>query len=64
MLLFGIGALIGAAASVWVSKFVASLVYGVRLRDPVTLIGATVTRDRLRGCRLVAGMACLSTRSG
>ncbi len=43
MLLFGIGVVIGAAASIWVSKFVASLVYGVQLRDPVTLIGAAVT---------------------
>ena len=39
-LLVGAGILIGAVVSLWASKFVASLLYGVQPRDPVTLIGA------------------------
>jgi predicted permease len=39
-LLVGIGIIIGAVGSLWASQFVASLVYGLAPRDPVTLIGA------------------------
>jgi putative ABC transport system permease protein len=36
-----LGLLIGATASVWASKFVALLLYGLEPRDPSTVIGAT-----------------------
>jgi predicted permease len=39
-LLIGIGVLVGVGVSLWVSQFVASLLYGLRRSDPVTLIGA------------------------
>jgi ABC-type antimicrobial peptide transport system permease subunit len=39
-LLVGIGILIGTAVSLWASKFVASLLYGLEPRDPLTLLGA------------------------
>jgi putative ABC transport system permease protein len=42
-LLVGVGVAIGAGLSLWTSKFVASLLYGVQPRDPWTLIGAAVT---------------------
>jgi ABC-type antimicrobial peptide transport system permease subunit len=42
-ILAGIGVLIGAGTSVWASKLVAALLYGVEPRDPVTLIGAALT---------------------
>ena len=42
-LVVGIGVLVGAVLSTWAIKFVASLVYGVEPRDPVTMIGAAVT---------------------
>jgi putative ABC transport system permease protein len=42
-LLVGIGVLVGAGASVWLSKYVATLLYGLEPRDPVTLAGAAVT---------------------
>ena len=42
-LLVGAGVIVGAGASVWASRFVASLVYGLTPRDPVTLIGAAIT---------------------
>jgi putative ABC transport system permease protein len=35
----GIGVVIGAAASVWASQFVTALLYGLKSRDPATLIG-------------------------
>ena len=41
-ILVGIGVLIGAGTSVWASKLVAALLYGVEPRDPVTLIGAAL----------------------
>jgi predicted permease len=36
--LLGLGVLIGAGASVWASRFVATLLYGIEPRDPATLI--------------------------
>jgi putative ABC transport system permease protein len=41
--LVGIGVLIGAVVSLWTSQFVATLLYGLQPRDPITLVGATVT---------------------
>jgi predicted permease len=41
-LLVGIGILAGAAVSLWASKFVATLLYGLEPRDPVTLIAAAL----------------------
>jgi putative ABC transport system permease protein len=38
-----IGVLIGIGASLWASRFVASLLYGLAPRDPVTLIGGAIT---------------------
>jgi predicted permease len=39
-LLVGAGVMLGAAASVWASPLVATLLYGMQPRDPGTLIGA------------------------
>jgi putative ABC transport system permease protein len=39
-LLVGIGVLAGAAVSVWASQFVATLLYGLAPRDPITLVGS------------------------
>lgn len=41
--LVALGVIVGAGLSVWASKFVASLLYGLQPRDPVTLVGAAVT---------------------
>jgi putative ABC transport system permease protein len=41
-LLVGIGIIIGAVGSLWASTFIASLLYGLAPRDPVTLIGAAM----------------------
>jgi ABC-type antimicrobial peptide transport system permease subunit len=38
-----IGVALGAGASVWASKFVAALLYGLEPRDPMTLFAASVT---------------------
>jgi putative ABC transport system permease protein len=40
--LVGAGLVIGVAVSLWASRFVASLLYGLEPRDPATLIGAVV----------------------
>ena len=42
-LLVGVGILAGASASLWASRFVASLLYGLEPRDPAMLVGAAVT---------------------
>lgn len=42
-ILVGLGVLVGACVSVWASKFVATLLYGLEPRDPATLVGAAVT---------------------
>lgn len=41
-LLVGVGIVAGAAISLWASKFVAGLIYGLPPRDPTTLLGATI----------------------
>jgi putative ABC transport system permease protein len=41
-LLVGIGVVAGIAASLWLSGFVATLLYGFEPRDPVTVLGAVV----------------------
>jgi putative ABC transport system permease protein len=38
--LLGLGVLIGTAASVWTSRFIAALLYGLEPRDPATLISS------------------------
>jgi putative ABC transport system permease protein len=40
--LVGVGMFVGAGISLWASRFVASLLYGLEPRDPVTLVGAAV----------------------
>jgi putative ABC transport system permease protein len=40
MVLLGFGVLIGTAASVWASRFIATLLYGLEPRDPATLISS------------------------
>jgi putative ABC transport system permease protein len=50
--LVGIGVVIGTAASMWASQFVASLLYGLEPRDPATLIGAILA---LTGVGALAG---------
>jgi predicted permease len=42
-ILVAIGVVVGAGVSVWLSRFVATLLYGLEPRDPVTLVGAAVT---------------------
>jgi putative ABC transport system permease protein len=51
-LLLGTGVLIGAGVSVWASKFVATLLYGLEPGDPFTVAGAAVV---LASVSLVAG---------
>ena len=41
--LVGAGIVIGAAVSAWASQFVASLLYGLQPRDPVTMAAAVIT---------------------
>jgi putative ABC transport system permease protein len=47
--LIGAGVIVGAGVSLWASKFVASLLYGLEPRDPVTLVGAAVTLAAVGG---------------
>jgi putative ABC transport system permease protein len=42
-LLVGLGVIVGGGISLLASKFVATLLYGIEARDPVTLLGAAVT---------------------
>ena len=46
------GAVAGMAVSLWLSRFVASLLYGVQPRDTATLLGAFIV---LASVGLVAG---------
>ena len=41
-LLVAVGVAIGGGVSVWASRFVETLLYGLEPRDPVTLVGAAV----------------------
>jgi putative ABC transport system permease protein len=41
--LVSLGIVLGAAVSLWASKFVATLLYGLEPRDPATLFGAALT---------------------
>jgi ABC-type antimicrobial peptide transport system permease subunit len=38
--LLGLGVLIGTGISIWASRFIATLVYGLEPRDPITLISS------------------------
>jgi ABC-type antimicrobial peptide transport system permease subunit len=52
-LLVGIGVVVGAGVSLWASPLVATLLYGVQPRDPVTLVGAVLvlgTVGAVAGC--------------
>ncbi len=40
-MLVGVGVLVGTGLSAWASKFIATLLYGLAPRDPVTLVGAS-----------------------
>ena len=42
-LLVGTGVMIGSGLSLWASSLIASLLYGLRPRDPATLVGAAIT---------------------
>ena len=42
VILLAIGVAAGAVVSVWASRFVAALLYGLQPRDPGTLVGAAV----------------------
>jgi putative ABC transport system permease protein len=42
LVLVGIGVVAGAIASMWASQFIAALLYGLKSRDPQTLVGAVV----------------------
>jgi ABC-type antimicrobial peptide transport system permease subunit len=39
-ILLGLGLVVGTAASVWASKFIATLLYGLEPRDPATLVSS------------------------
>jgi ABC-type antimicrobial peptide transport system permease subunit len=41
-MLVGAGVVIGAGVSLWASRFIASLLYGLEPGDPATLVGAVV----------------------
>jgi putative ABC transport system permease protein len=43
LLLVGAGVIAGTVASLWASRFVATLLFGLEPRDPATLVGAAVT---------------------
>ena len=51
-LLVGLGIAAGAGVSVWMSRFVATLLYGIEPRDPVTLAAAAIV---LAGVGAIAG---------
>ncbi len=63
-LLVGAGVVAGAAASLWLSRFVAPLLYGLQPRDPVTLLGGRADAGRGRCARRLASRpACVADRS-
>ena len=42
-MLVGIGVIVGAGVSLWASRFVTSILYGLEGRDPATLLSAAIT---------------------
>jgi predicted permease len=48
-MLVGAGVILGIAISVWASRFVGALLYGLEPRDPATLIGAALTLATIGG---------------
>jgi ABC-type antimicrobial peptide transport system permease subunit len=42
-ILVGVGIVAGAGVSLWASRFVESLVYGLEPRDPSTLVASAIT---------------------
>jgi hypothetical protein len=48
-ILVGLGVILGIAISVWASRFVGALLYGLEPRDPATLIGAALTLTMIGG---------------
>ncbi len=51
-LLVSAGVIVGAGLSLWASKFVASLLYGMKANDPVALTAAVAI---LLGAAILAG---------
>lgn len=51
--LVGLGTVVGTVASVWLSRFVATLLYEIEPQDPITLMGAVAA---LAGVGLAAGL--------
>jgi ABC-type antimicrobial peptide transport system permease subunit len=52
VILIGIGIILGAVVSLWASRFVSSLLFGLQPRDPLTLgvaIGVLATIGALAG---------------
>jgi predicted permease len=47
--LVGVGVVIGAGVSLWASRFVASLLYGLEPHDPLTLVGAVAVLAAVGG---------------
>ena len=41
-ILVSLGVILGSAVSLWVARFVTTLLYGLQPRDPLTLAGAAV----------------------
>jgi putative ABC transport system permease protein len=48
-----VGVAIGAAASVWASRLIAALLYGVAPRDPATLVGASLALVLVAGATAI-----------
>ncbi|PYR17620.1 MAG: hypothetical protein DMF94_23185, partial [Acidobacteria bacterium] len=41
-ILVGVGVLVGTGVSMWASKFVATLLYGLEPRDPITIVTSAI----------------------
>src|SRR5262245_23385768 len=63
-ILVAIGVVVGAGVSVWLSRFVATLLYGLEPRDPVTLGGAAVTLAARCAGRTAVGLQGVADRPG
>ena len=48
-MLVGLGVMAGAGVSIWASRFVAPLLYGLGPRDPITLVGAALVLGTVGG---------------